>query len=110
MPGPLSRRDFAATVAAGSLLGAGEERTPLSAPKPPAPGGWGARAESLFEALLGEFPETRVAAQRDAIVRQIATNLYHGRQLAEANLTNADGPGRLWTAYRADQEEEETGE
>ena len=109
MPGPLSRRDFAAALAAGSLIGAGEERTPLRAPKPPTPDGSGTRADLLFETLLGEFPETRVAAQRDAIVRQIATNLYHGRQLAEANLTNADGPGPLWAAYRAD-EEEETGE
>ena len=106
MPVPLSRRTFAATLAAGAALAgddAGEPRPPVEAPKPPLPKDLWERAGLLFEALLGEFPETRLEARRAEVTRQIAVNLYHGRVLRSAGLSNADGPGPLWAAWRADE-------
>ncbi|MFH5806295.1 hypothetical protein [Alienimonas sp. DA493] len=104
---PLTRRQLGETVAAGVAAAAAGDAPkpgadpPLTAPKPPAPRGLGVQAALLYEVLLSRFPETRVEAKRPEIARQIATNLYYGQILAEANLTNADGPGPLWTAYRA---------
>ena len=110
MAEPLSRRRFTGTLAASVAVGAAgasplpadPPREPLTAPEPPAPRGLGVQAALRFEALLGEFPETRVAARRPEITRQIAANLLRGRVLAAANLTHADGPGPLWAAYRDD--------
>ncbi|NNJ25819.1 hypothetical protein [Alienimonas chondri] len=103
MADSLSRRDFAALVAAGATASTlpGTAREPLTAPKPPVPRGLGTQAALLYEVLLSQFPESRVEAKRDEIARDIATNLYYGRVLASAGLTHFDGPGPLWTAYRA---------
>ena len=124
MSDPLTRRRFgeavAATVAVGPIAAGaapadnnaadpaadagGRPREPLLAPRPPAPRGVGTQAALLYEVLLGQFPETRVEAKRAAIARQIAANLVYGRVLAAENLTNADGPGPLWAAFRADDD------
>ncbi|QDT15769.1 hypothetical protein [Alienimonas californiensis] len=105
---PLTRRQLGETVAAsvvaaaaGDAVQAEPPRPPLTAPKPPVPRGIGVQAALLYEVLLSQFPESRVEAKRPEIARQIATNLYYGQILAETNLTNADGPGPLWAAYRA---------
>ena len=113
-PAPaVSRRSFGAGLAAGAagvgavtaLAGEGDEaggpREPAVAPRPPVPADLFARAELLFEALLGEFPQTRLEARRTEVTRDIAVNLYYGGLLRSAGLTNADGPGPLWSAYRA---------
>ena len=107
MTQPVSRRRFAASLAAGAAAGslpsaapAGDPREPLVAPKPPAPKGLEAEAKLLFEVLLSRFPESRVAAKRAEITRQLWAGAYYGRVLERAGLTNADGPGPLWAAYR----------
>ena len=107
---PLTRRTFAASLAGAA---AGDRprrrkaktrratcREPLSAPKPPESGGLREAADLLFEVLLARFPETRVAAKRAEITRQLRAGAYYGRVLANAGLTNADGPGPLWAAHR----------
>lgn len=114
MTAPLTRRQLGGTLAAAAAAavpGAAspeEPRDPLLAPKPPAPRGLGTEAALRFEALLCEFPETRVAAKRAEIGRQIATNLIRGRQLAAADLSPFDGPGPLWAAFRVGDEENES--
>lgn len=108
MADPLSRRTFAAVLAgaagAGALAAAengDDARDPLVAPVPPERTGLRERAELQFEVLLSQFPETRIAAKREEIVRQLRANAYYGAVLADAGLSNADGPGPLWAAYRA---------
>ncbi|MEM9700944.1 MAG: hypothetical protein AAF907_00710 [Planctomycetota bacterium] len=108
MTAPLSRRGFGGAVAVGALAAATpddpeeqtDERPPLLAPKPPVPRGLGTQAGLLYEVLISQFPESRVAAKRNEIARQIARNLYYGQVLATAGLSHFDGPGPLWTAYR----------
>ena len=105
MPDPLSRRTFAATLAAGAAgtaLAGDDARSPLEAPRPPESKDLGEQAALLFEVLLARFPETRVAAKREEITRQLYAGAYYGAVLADAGLTNADGPGPLWAAWRED--------
>ena len=105
---PVSRRSFAATLAAGAAGAAAiagddtRDRDPLTAPKPPEQADLPARAELLFDALLAQFPETRVAEKRAEITRGLYANLYYGAVLANAGLANADGPGPLWRAFRGE--------
>lgn len=103
----LTRRQLGGVVAgavASTAIASAKVHEPLTAPKPPVPRGLGTQAALLFEVLLGQFPEVRVEAKRPEIARQIVENLYLGRVLAAESLTNADGPGPLWAAYRADAE------
>ena len=109
MADPLSRRSFAATLAgaAGATALAGDAagataRDPLLAPKPPDGEGLEEQARLQFEVLLAQFPQTRVAARREEITRSLWANAYYGAVLANAGLTNADGPGPLWAAHRGE--------
>ena len=103
---PVTRRTFAVSLAgaaAGATALAGDDaRDPLTAPVPPEGKDLRAQAELQFEVLLARFPETRVAAKREEITRQLWAGAYYGTVLANAGLTNADGPGPLWSAYRGE--------
>ena len=122
-PPALSRRTFAARIAAGagaaSLATAappssdapdrtpprtdgpvgGADRGPLEAPRPPRALSAGEQAEHLFAVLRGRHPDARLTGEAaDAVKRQLARGVSLGRVLAAVPLTNADEPGPIWAA------------
>lgn len=119
--GELDRRRFAGALAAGLALAAGssaaaEQRSgeaqakaeDRAEGKPEKPEGKPEERPAFdplawqLAYLMGAYPSDRMTTEGLRIVAgKLASQLAHGRVLSEFPLTNADGPGFVFSAYRA---------
>lgn len=104
MPDPINRRQFAGLVAAGTLIsaskdGIAEEQKPAEPKTPPV-----SPVELLVNLVLEKYPHERLDA---AAVEEVRSDFEHfvGRSKALSNfpLVNADEPGFVFSAWRADR-------
>ncbi len=111
--GDLDRRRFAARLAAGTAAlpamlatfnASGQDQpkaTPDQADKEkPAPPPFNPIAIQL-EWVVGQYPSESLTAEGLRLIAQkLASQLAHGARLSSFPLSNADGPGFVFSAYR----------
>ena len=114
-PDPVNRRDFARTIAAATaataataLESTAADADPKKAPKPDSqpkpPADPPPPATLLLETLRQRYPDKRLDSQDvlQALYNELRDDLARSRRLSSFPLENADEPGFLFAAFRAD--------
>jgi hypothetical protein len=106
MPEPITRREFAGLVVAGTIVsnptdancaGNSAEDKPATEAKPISP------VELLVDLVRDKYPDERL---KDAALEEIRSDFRHfvgrSKTLSSFPLVNADEPGFIFSAWRSD--------